>query len=265
MNKTKRTKPTLRCTKDYDMFELHPHNRDVTRTKLLEQSMKEFGYDPGFPIRCVRNGSGKLRITHGHHRFDVAERLGLGVWFIEAPQDIPLFQSEASAHSWGTTDYTVARARAGEETAEAVLEFRQKTGMPMGCAVALVSGDITNSGKTLKKLKDGTLRVGNMRHANAVAELTAFCRDYGATFSTNSYFIRAISMMLKTPGFDQEVFRNKVKRYPQLLEPQRNVDEYLGLIETIYNYRKSPKAKIPLVFAAHAASAERRYTGRKRK
>ena len=71
--------------------------------------MDEHGFDEGLPIRCIRNGNGKLKITHGHHRFHVARKKGLPVWYIVANNDIPLFESEASAHSWDVRDFTVAQ------------------------------------------------------------------------------------------------------------------------------------------------------------
>lgn len=78
----RRPKLALQSTKDYSLFEVHSYNYDAVRTKLLEQSMREHGFDPGLPMRCVRTESDKLLITHGSHRFHVAYKLGIEVWYI---------------------------------------------------------------------------------------------------------------------------------------------------------------------------------------
>ena len=85
---TERQSLELECTDDYGSFELHPFHRNVGSTKKLEQSMTDHGFDPGFPLRCVRGDNGKLVITHGHRRFHVAQKLGLSLWYLVIPPDM---------------------------------------------------------------------------------------------------------------------------------------------------------------------------------
>lgn len=68
----------LLSTKDYSRFELCQFNRSVAKTKNLRDSMKEHGFIPAYPIHCTLKG-GKLQIKAGHHRFEVAQELGLAV------------------------------------------------------------------------------------------------------------------------------------------------------------------------------------------
>jgi len=255
---TKRTKPTLRSTRDYSLFEPHPYNRDVTKTKVLELSMDEYGFDDGLPIRCVRNGNGKLKITHGHHRFHVARQKGLPVWFIVASNDIPLFESEASAHAWNVQDFTVARARAGERPAEAVLKYHEQTGIPLNACISLVGGEGASSGNKPKQMKTGQFKVGDRTHAAAVAEIVAHCKTCGVSFATSSYFVKAVSKCLFVPDFDAELFMHKVSVHSELMEPRRGVDDYLELMELIYN--RQAKRKMPLAFMAREVSANRKET-----
>jgi len=251
-----REKPKLRSTKDYRMFELHPHNRDVQKTKLLEKSMSAHGYDEGFPIRCIRNGAGKLKITHGHHRFHMARKLGLAVWFIEANNhSLPLFDSEASTHSWNVRDYVTARARAGEPAVEKALAYHEKTGIPLTCALSLVGGQGAGSDNKSRDMKKGTFSVGNMKHANDVAKVVAHCKECGVGFATSSYFVKAISKCLYVDAFDAEIFIHKVSAHAVIMELRRNVDDYLDLIEMVYN-RKSRK-KLNVAWMAKQASIAR--------
>lgn len=252
-----RHKPTLRVTKDYSLFELHPLNREISRTEVLEESMRDYGFDHGLPIRCIRAESGKLLITHGQHRFYVAKKLGIEVWYIVALQHIPLYPSEASAHSWIIRDYTVARTRDGEEAPAAALEFHQRTGIPLTCAISLVGGEGAGSYNKMKNVKTGTFATGDMKHANAVAAVVKHCEACGVAFAANSNFVRAISLCLLTPGFNDVLFCRKVRAHASFMKPRHGVDEYLDLFELIYN-RRNAKKKMGVAFEAHQAAMRRK-------
>ena len=253
-----RVKPTLRSTKDYNLFEPHPYNREISRTKVLERSMRKFGFDNGLPIRCVRNGSDKLKITHGHHRFHVARSLGLPIWFIVASEDIPLFESEASTHAWNVKDYTVARARAGEQSAETVLQYHQQTGIPIGPCISLIGGESASSGNMGIGMKHGKFKVGDTKRADQIAVIVKHCVDCGVDFARNSLFVKALSKCIFVEEFDIDLFMHKVSTHKAVMEKRRGVDDYMDLIEFVYN--RQSQVKIPLRFLANQA-AERRQHG----
>ena len=253
---TKRREPTLQHTKNYDRFEPHPHNRDVTNTKVLESSMEEHGFDPGLPIRCESNGNGKLKITHGHHRFHVARKLGLPIWFIVASKDIPLFESEASAHTWDVEDFTQARTRAGEKAPAAALDFHQRTGIPLNSVISMLGGEGASSGNKVKEMKSGKFKIGDTKHADQVAGIVRHCTELGVSFAATSYFVKALSKCLFVPEFDAELFMHKVAIHVELMTPRRAMDDYLDLIEMIYN--RQSKKKIPLAFRTREVGAARK-------
>lgn len=258
----KPSSPNLQLTQDYALFEPHPYNRDVTRTKILEASMRQYGFDPGLPIRVVVNGNGKFRITHGHHRFHVARKLGIPFWYVVVANDIPLFESEASTHAWDTEDYTRARARGGEPGAEAVLRYRDRTGIPINSCISLVGGESASSGNKAKEMKIGTFKVGDNQHADQVAEIILHCKDHGVSFATSNYFVKAVSKCLFVPEFDADLFMHKVATHAELMTPRRGVNDYLELMELIYN--RQSQQKFPLAFFARETAAERQATfGRK--
>lgn len=252
---TKHNKPELRFTKNYSLFEPHPYNREVTNTKVLELSMGNYGFDEGLPIRCVRNGSGKLKITHGHHRFYVARKLGLHVWYVVAENDIPLFESEASGHQWDVRDYTVARSRAGEEDVATALRFHEETGIPLTVALSLMGGEGAGSSNKSKAMKTGKYKLGDRAHADAVADITKHCEECGFKFAKNNYFVKALDKCLFVPEFDKNLFKRKVSVHSELMGRRRGVDDYLAMIELVYN--RQQKHKIPLVFRANEESAKR--------
>lgn len=254
--KNKNQLPTLRETKNYSLFESHPHNRDISKTKVLEKSFRTFGFDPGLPIRCVRRADGKLIITHGHHRFHVAVKTGQPVWYIVVDRDISLFESEASSHNWSVRDFTVARARAGERPAEAVLQYHQETGIPLNTCISLLGGESAGSSNKTPQLKNGTFKVSpDTTLANRIKEIVHSCKSHGVRFATNVHFLNALSKCLFLSEFDEEVFMSKVASHSGLMDAQRGYSEYLDLIEFIYN--RNSKKKIPLAFLAKENASNR--------
>ena len=248
--------PKFFSTQNYAMFEQHEYNRDVRKTKVLEMSMQKYGFDHGFPIRCIKStNAGKLLITHGHHRFFVASKLGIPFWVIVAKNDIGLFESESSAHSWTINDFTSARARAGETPANAVMKYHQETGIPMGVCLSLVGGEGASSSNKQDDIKRGTYRVGDMKHANEIAYVVKYLLAAGFDFVQRRDFVTALSKCLLVPEFSAKDFLQRATTHRKHMEQKRSQDAYLELIEMIYNRGRG--AKIPLAFMAREASRMR--------
>lgn len=109
-----RTKPELKCTRDYSLFALHEFNRPLHDDPVLFASMKEHGWMPSSPAQVVPNGDGKLKVVRGHHRLDIAKRLKLAVWYVIDETIADPWELEGSCRSaWSGEDFAIARAAAG--------------------------------------------------------------------------------------------------------------------------------------------------------
>ena len=250
----------LYSTKDYRLFEPSPHNRDIKKTKMLAESMATYGFDEGFPVRCRPAANGRLSVTHGHHRLHVAESLQLPVWFVVAKKDIPMFESETSNHQWNVTDFVVARARAQEKPALDVLEYQARTGISLTQCISLLGGESAGSSNKTNQIKSGTYKVKKNGHAEDVAHIVLTLKEIGVAFATNNYFVNAISKVLQVPVFDVGTFLHKCKTHKEIMEQRRNVDDFLDLIELVYN-RQTPKAnQVNIAFLAKTASCQKKDT-----
>lgn len=248
--------PQLKQTKNYNMFVPNEQNRDVDGTKMLEKSMLENGYDEGLPIRCVQHNT-KLKITHGHHRFHVARKLGLPVWYIVASnKNLSLFDSESSARAWDIKDYTDARARAGDANAAEVLKYHRETGVPLGAAISLVGGESGGSGNQRVLMKAGTFKKRHTAQADAVRKIVIELCENGIDFASNTLMVNAISKCVLLKEFDVDQFIYKCKTHKSSMERQRDLDSYLGMIEYIYN--RQSHNKTPIKFPAIQASKQRK-------
>lgn len=256
-------KPKLQYTRDYEIFEMHELNRDITEKPVLEESMKAHGFMPSSPIHCIRNGSGKLKVIRGHHRLHYAKRLGIGVWYVIDPSVTTIFdlEGDSSAH-WSIKDFLHARAKAaGGGDYGKVIEFQKRYGIAQGAAISLMAGESAGSANAQRKVKQGTFRVSrDLSHATLVGELVNFCRATGAACAGTTGFVNALSAVARVPEFEPQVFRDRVKKMPSLLAQLRaTTKSYLELIDEVYNYGAKGK-RLALAFKAVEMGRQRKAT-----
>jgi hypothetical protein len=247
----------LKSTKNYDMFEGHELNRPLHEDDHLRASMEKHGFMPSSPIQCVRNGGSKLKVIRGHHRLYYAKTLGLPVWYVLDESNKDIFDLEASSKAtWSVVDFAEARAQDGDEACIKLLNFRKKHGLTIGSASSLVSGQSASSGNMQKRVKNGTFKIGDMKHAEQVVAITDHCKTIGIPFATTSAFVAAISSILRVPEFDTARFMHCATLYPAMMNRRSSKDGCLDEIDALYNYALKAK-RIPLAFRAKEVGRER--------
>lgn len=227
--------PKLQVTKTYELFDYHPLNRPLHKDKNLENSMKKVGFMPSSPIQCVKNGAGKLKILRGHHRFDIAKRLGLSVWYVIDETNEDIFDLESSKSKWSANDFAHARANDGDENCIKLINFMAKHKIPIGAASSLVGGESAGSTNKIKQVKSGKFRIGDLKHANKVVRITDRCTELNIPFSTSAAFVSSISAALRIPEFDVDLFIHRLDVNGSQMRKRGTVNEYLDEIEALYN------------------------------
>jgi hypothetical protein len=246
----------LLYTQNYDLFVTHEFNRPLHDNPVLESSMKAHGFMPSSPIQCIRIAGGKLKIVRGHHRFSIAKRLGIGVWYVIDDSNTNIFELEPGGQVWTVPDYVAAYAAAGYKDYAFLLKFRRDHGLAWGAAVALVGGESAGSNNKIRTIKTGEFRVGDMTHANQVVSVTDLCGELGVSFASSTAFVVAVSMALRVPEFDHDAFKHRLTMWSANLHKRGRVTEYLDEIEALYNYG-AKKTRCPVRFRAIAVSRER--------
>lgn len=246
----------ISVTSDYSKFELLPFNRDVERTKHLEASMKEHGWIDAYPIHVIRNGSnGKLRIRAGHHRLEVAQKLHIPVKYVVCNDTATIHQLEKATNRWNMKNYLTSYVREGRHPYITLKRYHERTGIPLNQCLSMLSGDSAGSHNKIDSFKDGTYEVGDTTHAELVADIIQCCSYAGVKWATNSLFINALSKICWSEGFKVNHLKSKIKKFCFLMEKQPTVQDYLLMLETVYN--RQSQEKIPLAFLADKAAKER--------
>ena len=248
---------TIRETSNYDQFELLDFNRDVSKTAALEKSMSTYGWIDAYPMHVVKNGSGKLKIKGGHHRFHVARKLGIPVkYVVTADMGESVHELERATRNWSVMDYVTSFARVGNEHYMKLLAFHEATGMPIMCCGSLVAGESASSGNQNAKIKDGTYKIGDQTHAIDVAKMVIGCDRLGVSFAKKTAFVAAASAVCRVSEFSIATYLKRVEKNLAMMINQPNRDAHLALIEQVYNYG-SKTNRIPLAFLAREAMASR--------
>jgi hypothetical protein len=255
----------LEKTKDYDLFEMHPCNRPLHENKVLERSMRVNGFMPSSPLQCVRNGNGKLKILRGHHRFSLAKKLGIPVYYIIDESNTDIFDLEgASTTAWNAPDFAAARARSGDKNMRFLLDFKERHGLTLGAAASLVGGQSAGSGNKVREIKSGTFNIGDMGHAKDVVRVTDKLRELGVAFATTTAFVAAVSKVLRVPEINHASLMHKVGLHYHLISKRGTAREYIQEIEELYNYGVKTK-RLPLAFRAEEEGRKRSVINTNRK
>lgn len=251
----------LGVTNNYGKFELLKFNRDVERTARLEESMKRYGYIAAYPLHVTTAKNGKFTIKAGHHRFYAARKLGIPVYYVVCDDQASIFELEESSNRWSVNDYLSAHAREGKNPDYLkVREYCDETGICINNAISLLGGHTAGTGNFQKPFKQGTFRIKKgCDKAEIIKDIVLHAKRCGVSFYNNTLFVQAVSRVIWVEDFSVFKFKSKIKSFAAIMEKKANLQQYLDLIEDIYN--RQSRDKIPLAFMAAKKAKERNVVG----
>lgn len=227
----------IQSTKDYRQFGRHNgENRpiDIKKHKRLQESMKLYGFLECFPIVCIRDSTGKLVVKDGQHRLMIAESLGLPVHYVveDKPFDVAIVNSTAKV--WTLIDYAQKFSSNGHVEYTEAIEFSKAHRLPIGTAVALLSGT-TSWGNVSEPFMDGTWKVKDRQYANAVASVYSPMVALSASLR-NARFIEACMAACRVKSFNGDRLVANAQRCREKLVNYSTRDAYLDMMEAVYNF-----------------------------
>lgn len=238
-------------TKNYALFRLNAINRlemkekNVKPRKDLIESMKRDGFWKEEPIKGYLNEDGTINVLDGHNRLAAAQALGLPVEYIAYRKNgrgemSPIKYSTVARKSWSVEDVVAGWAKQGLADYIELVEFHERTGISVNQAGSMFWGDLASSGNALKAIKSGAFKMREREYPEVVADLTETIGRF-RDWATIAPLVAALSRSVLTPGFSPKRLKSKITKHHVLLEKQRNVDAYMALLETIYNWHTSDR------------------------
>lgn len=241
---------------NYRMFELWEVNRDVNKIKKLTQSMKTYGWIDSKPMSVIQVGNGKYKIRDGHHRFYIAESLGIPVKYVVDTDSATPYELDDSTNKWSMLDCLTSYCRAGKVEYLKVKTYCEDTGVGMALAASMLMGESAGSGNYHESFRRGTYKANpHSNHAEIVRGIVLCLKQSGVKFYNTTHLVQAISKCAWVDQFSSDHLKSKIKKYAYVMEKKANLDQYLTMLEEIYN--RQSQQKIPLKYFAIEKAKER--------
>jgi len=247
---------SIATTTNYEMFQLLDFNRDVRKTRKLEESMKKHGYINAYPLHVVKE-NGKLKIKGGHHRFTVASKLGLPVAYVVCADNASIHELEAATVKWNLEDYLISFVRLGDPDYIKVQQYCNRTGIGVGQAISMLAGEMAANGNQGEAFKAGDYAIKETEHAETVASLVDVLRNAGIAWAADRLCVTSLSRIYSGGHADMARFKSKIKSNASLIKKQPNLSSYMEMWEKIYN-RQAHNDKIPLMFLTNETIEKRK-------
>jgi hypothetical protein len=266
-------------TKNYDLFRPHSLTREIKegtrRYLVLESSILRSGWWPTEPMVVLPRGrDGKHVITKGHHRWKIAQKHNLSVYYVIDEQQIAITDREDSGGKpqWSQSDWITSHLKDDKNPNYRILmSFHERTGIPMSSCIDLYMAGVKGAYTidTGREVRAGTLRVADTTFAEKVGDIVVFCGDLGVSYCRKTGFIRSIALIVKTKVVPLDELKKKIKQNISIMKKKSlaHTQDYLSVINEAYNFRTYPKMDLRTEIqnrvseekkaAARAAVAER--------
>lgn len=248
-------KGKILSSSNYKIFELLSFNRDVKKVAALTESMRKYGWINAYPMNVVQNGNGKLKIKDGHHRYEVATRLGIPVKYTVCSDKATIYELDRATNKWSVTDHLESYCRSGNIEYVKVKEYCRRTGIAPAIAMAMLAGQTAGTNNMQPAFKTGSYACKNTKNAEIVADIIIHCKRKGIEWVHNQKFVIALSKVSWVPEFSPARLKSKITAFPHMVQKKPHVEGYLDMIEEIYNYKSQEKC--PLKFMASEAAKAR--------
>ena len=201
-------------------------------------------------------GSGQAGTDRaGHHRFEAAKKHGVAIKYVEVKTVIPQSVRDGTHRNHSLRDYMVMFAQNNYAAYKSVLQYHERSRIGLHNCISMLAGSSAGSGNWRKQFKVGTYRLGDPTHALLVESFVSLARKLEFRWWNASPFVEALSKIAWANLFDPEVLKSKMTAFPELLRKKGTMEEYILMVEAIYNHYN--KEAIPLAFEANEAAKRR--------
>lgn len=233
-------------TKNYSMFKAHDLNRSLKPRILnkLRKSMSKDGWLAGSEILVYPN----MKLIDGHHRLMIASEMGLSVDFrvVKSRDETLIVKHNQNKELWSFMDNIETQVKLGNMNYILLDRFMKNFPdlRPTEC-IMLVKNSLNSSSR--EEIGNGLLKLADMKIAYDWGHKIMSIKPFFPRYFNKSIFVRAIVKMLSTkPEFQMDEFIKKIQLRPNMLKPCGTVDQYIQMIEELYNYRRNNVSKIRL-------------------
>lgn len=238
---------TVHTSTNYDMFKHFPGNRAIS--KPLVARLKKSLSEKQIPTPLVVDEY--YRVIDGQHRFEALKSLGLPVYYIIVTNislnDVHVLNTIGS--KWTINEYLAAYSNLGLEEYIYLAKVAKNTGIGLQVLLSIenFSAKESNTGsfqghKYKDKFNNGEFKITNKPKFEYVLNCLNEIRQLSNLYKRHGFVLAYLKCLsLKTTAFSHDEFIQKLKENPKSLVPCTQWQDYLMVIEEIYNYKRRIK------------------------
>ena len=234
---------TVYATTEYGLFTKLLGNRDLRgyHIKNLKESMSEKQIEAPIIINEL------YQVINGQHRLESCKKLNVPVYYIIIPglrlEDVQ--RLHANSKNWSLSEHLNSFCERGFKEYLVYREYIKTFKFNNNETIAMLEG-ISNSKMTRtlwQKFKAGKFKVANINTAQENAKKIIEIRQYYDGYRRRS-FVFAMLVCFEHKSYDHKVFIKKLSKQSGKLMDQVHEDDYLRVIQKIYNFRNANPIKL---------------------
>lgn len=240
----------VQITTNYDLFKRLKGNRPIIPSHVLQLVNSMRDHDLLVPIIVNE----KMQIIDGQHRVEARRELELPVpYIVGTGMDLSDVQKlNTTAKHWVSDDYARSYVEQGNQHYVTYMDFRKTYDLPHEASILLLAG---RGPKALRRsFITGEFRIGDLEGARKMGSiLFSQIKPIWPYGWRESHFIRALYIANSRIGFEMERFLRALPQNRQFLQPWRSIDQFLLMIEDIYN--SVPGKRVPIRYGKSLTGA----------
>lgn len=232
---------TIYETTDYAMFKALNGNRrlNIHHANRLMKSIEQESLC--VPIIINEN----YEVIDGQHRLYCWEKLGLPAYYVLIPgYRLPQVQRlNNNSKTWKISDYADSYCELGYKDYCKYKEFRKMYDIGDYECIAMLEGNMRGSGKSFANFRDGKFKIKSWNRACKEAEEITKYKPLYDGWKKRSFVI-AMLHLINHKDFKPNQLLNKFKKFPSKVQDCVNSEQYIAMLDKLYNYNQSDKVSL---------------------
>jgi hypothetical protein len=229
-------------TSNYEKFKLLTGNRKRSQNKIdaLAKKMKKHGWLETVEITVNQY----FQIIDGQHRLEAAKIAGIPVLYkiVEDAGLKEVIKTNSGSSNWTIKDHIPSQINLGNKNFILLDQMmKQFPELTLSICQMMITQSTKNPDREL--VETGEWQIGDFNKGILWCENLMSLEPHFKDFK-NTVFVRGLIDLLNKSNFDFQEFFHKVKLRPTMLVPCGKKQQYITLMEEIYNYKRADKVNL---------------------
>ena len=232
----------VQSTNDHSIFKIQIGNRPINTNhvaRLILSMKRQYLMSP-----LIVNE--KMEVIDGQHRLTAQTELKLPTYFIENEgygiKETQLLNQNSK--NWTADDFMNGYCDAGKKQYIKYRDFHNRYKFNHQCTMNLLVGG-TSDGKIYEPFKAGIYKITKLKEATEIAEAILKVGKYYDGYKRRS-FITAVQKAWRIKEYNHPHFLKRLKSQSTKMVDCTSWDQYLQLMEKIYNFKSKQDNRIRL-------------------